>query len=155
MFPIDIDRDILKDMQIEGYKEVNVKYPNFYTATRPFGTATHFLSLRSPSGRRSPRGRPVRRAAALHAPLPSCSSSPAGAAAPSLPTTSLFFLSASVFLPSGDDRASCSARCSSRDGRFAGDEYQTGVCLPIPLPFHPAARNQTPKPLTYGICIRI
>jgi hypothetical protein len=36
--------------------------------------------------------------AALHAPLPSCSSSPAGAAAPSLPTTSLFFLSASVFL---------------------------------------------------------
>jgi len=39
--------------------------------------------------------------------------------------------------PSGDDRASCAARCSSSDGRFAGDEHPTGVCLPSPLPSHP------------------
>ena len=50
--------------------------------------------------------------------------------------------------PSGDDRASCAARCSSIDGGFAGDEHPTRVCLPIPFPSHPAARNQTPKSLT-------
>jgi hypothetical protein len=57
--------------------------------------------------------------------------------------------------PSGDDRASCAARCSSSDERFVGDKHPTGVCLPIPLLSHPAARNQTSKPLTHGICIRI
>jgi hypothetical protein len=55
----------------------------------------------------------------------------------------------------GTDRASCAARSSSSHGRFVGDEHPTGVCLPIPLPSRPAARNQTLKSLRYGICIRI
>lgn len=38
-------------------------------------------------------------------------------------------------------------------GRFAGDEHPTGVWLPFPSLL--AARNRTPNPLRYAICIRI
>ena len=108
--------------------------------------------------RRPRRCRPVRRPAVLHAPLPSCR--PAARVQlvrqhPPFPRLLCSFSRPRSSFPSGDDRASCAARCSSSHGGFAGDEYQTGVCLPILLPSHPAARNQTPKPLTYGICIRI
>ena len=74
---------------------------------------------------------------------PRSPSSPAGAAAPSLLCS--FSRPRSSF-PSGDNRASCAARCSLSDGGFAGDEHPTEVCLPIPLPSPPAARNQTTKP---------
>jgi hypothetical protein len=45
--------------------------------------------------------------------------------------------------PSSDDRASCAARCSSSDGRFAGDGHLTGL-FPIlgpPLPVASAAEG--------------
>jgi hypothetical protein len=40
-------------------------------------------------------------------------------------------------LPSGGDRA-VALPVVRRDGRLASEEHPTGVCLPIPLPFHTA-----------------
>jgi hypothetical protein len=119
---------------------------------RSFGTATHLLpSLpqRPPLSTRSIRAPPST------LPCPAAARVRLVRQHPPFPRLLCSFSRPRSSFPSGDDRACCVARCSSSDGRFAGDEHPTGVCLPIPLPSHPAARNQTPKPLTYGICIQI
>jgi hypothetical protein len=133
--------------------------PSPRRATRPhgnkarsFGTATHLLpSLpqRPPLSTRSARAPPST------LPCPAAARVRLVRQHPPFPRLLCSFSRPRSSFPSGDERASCAAHCSSSDGRFAGDEHPTGVCLPIPLLSHPAARNRTPKPLTYGICIRI
>ena len=116
-----------------------------------FSTSPGSISSLCYPSRRSRRCRPVRRPAVLHAPLPSCR--PAARVQlvrqhPPFPRLLCSFSRPRSSFPSGDNRASCAARCSLSDGGFAGDEHPTRVCLPIPFPSHPAARNQTPKSLT-------
>jgi hypothetical protein len=100
-----------------------------------FSLRTHRASLSMWSSRASP--------STLHL-LPSCSSSLSVAASYFLTQFRLCLGLALPLISSDHDRASCIARCSSSDERFASDAP----------PFHFVARNQTPKLLTYDIVFR-